>query len=195
MRSAIGGAWPGTRPDDPTILLQSTIVVPIGVVPEGQIVVASRVPLRAIAAAIRKDAGFLRHFSKHHREFEEFLAAAYSDAGFDEVVLTPRSNDEGRDLIAIRRGVCEVRILGQAKAYAPGHRVTRANVDEMLGVMSRDPNATKAVIVTTSEFAPGIAEIASMQLLIPTRLELVDGEALPRWLDAMRDLPMKVADE
>lgn len=49
------------------------------------------------------------------RAWEELVAGAFSKAGYDEVVLTPRSNDHGRDVIATRHGVGCVKILGSGR--------------------------------------------------------------------------------
>jgi len=35
------------------------------------------------------------------RHWEEMIAAAFHEAKFDEVILTPQSGDHGRDVIAI----------------------------------------------------------------------------------------------
>ena len=47
------------------------------------------------------------------------VAAAYQAAGFDEVTLTPRSADGGRDVIAVRRGRYSVRLLDQQLLVIP----------------------------------------------------------------------------
>ena len=38
-------------------------------------------------------------------KWEEIIAGAYTQAGFDEVILTPRSGDKGRDVIATKHGI------------------------------------------------------------------------------------------
>jgi hypothetical protein len=63
-----------------------------------------------------------------HRKLEEMIAAAYDKAGFDEVILTPRSGDLGRDIIASRKDWGRVRFIDQVKAYKPGHLVTAEEV-------------------------------------------------------------------
>src|SRR5262245_58258484 len=50
------------------------------------------------------------------RQLEELIAGAYERMGF-EVILTPRSGDGGRDVIAEKKGWFSVRILDQVKAY------------------------------------------------------------------------------
>jgi hypothetical protein len=44
-------------------------------------------------------------------KWEELIAGAFHKAGYDEVTLTPRSGDFGRDVIAIRHGVGCVKII------------------------------------------------------------------------------------
>jgi restriction system protein len=55
---------------------------------------------------------------------KEIIAGAYHRSGFDEVILTPRSGDHGRDVIAIKKGIGSIRVIDQVKAYKPGHLVT-----------------------------------------------------------------------
>lgn len=112
------------------------------------------------------------------RQWEELIAASYDKAGFEEVILTPRSGDSGRDVIAIKRGWGSVRILDQVKAYKPGHIVTADAVRALIGVVLSDLNATKGIVTTTSDFAPRIATDPSIAPLIPYRLELVNGKDL-----------------
>jgi len=104
-------------------LLLQTIVTLGANTTEGTLIEAVAPPWLAIAAEIERDKGFLSHFAKHPRAFEEFLAGAYERAGYD-VTLTLRSGDRGRDVIATKSGFASVRILEQAKAYSPGHLVT-----------------------------------------------------------------------
>ncbi len=106
-----------------------------------------------------------------------------SGGGFDEVVLTPRSGDKGRDVIAIQRGIVSVRVLDQVKAYKPGHLVPAKEVREMVGVIAADPAATKGVITTTSDFAPGVQKDENITRLIPYRLELKPRDELLSWLE------------
>jgi Restriction endonuclease len=39
------------------------------------------------------------------RAWEEIIAGAYWRAGFDEVILTPRSSDKRRDVVATKHGI------------------------------------------------------------------------------------------
>ena len=114
--------------------------------------------------------------------WEEIVAGAYHKAGFDEVVLTPRSGDHGRDVIAIKRGVGSIKILGSVKAYKPGHLVGYDDVRALLGVMSGERDTSKGIITTTSAFPPKIMSDPFIAPFVPTRLELMDGKALQAWL-------------
>jgi restriction system protein len=136
---------------------------------------------------IERDPDFLIQFVKHPRFFEEFIAGAYIRAGWDEVILTPRSNDGGRDVIASKRGFGAIRFLEQAKAYSPGHLVTHDDVRASLGVLSADLNASKCLITTTSDFQPTVATSEQFRPFIPNRLELKNGKATLNWLREIKD--------
>lgn len=118
------------------------------------------------------------------RQTEELIAGAYERDRW-RVTLTPRSGDGGRDIIAYRDDVGAIRVLDQVKRYAPGHLVTADEVRALFGVLNLDPKASKAYVTTTSAFAPGVArEFASV---MPTRLELRDGNDLRAWLNRIRE--------
>jgi restriction system protein len=114
-------------------------------------------------------------------KLEEIVAGGFKKAGFHEVILTPRSGDHGRDVIAIKRGVGSIKILGSVKAYKPGHLVDYDHMRALLGVVNLDPAASKGLIATTSDFPPRLAN-DPINAAIPTRLELMNGEALRDWL-------------
>jgi restriction system protein len=120
----------------------------------------------------------------HWRKWEEIIAAAYVRGGF-EVVLTPRSNDGGRDVIATSKGIGTVRFFDQVKAYAPGHPVTAEEIRAMIGVLSIEPNVSKGFVTTTSAFAPGVLTDPNIARFMPYRLELRGREALLEWLGAL----------
>lgn len=147
---------------------------------EGQLVTGVAIPWFEIIRHLEQDPGFL--FTVGWRKLEEIIAGAFDLHGFDEVILTPRSGDEGRDVIATRHGVGSIRIFDQVKAYNPGLSVTADDVRSMLGTLSQHLNVSKGMISTTSTFAPGIAESAGLAAYMPHRLELQDGPELRRWL-------------
>lgn len=117
-----------------------------------------------------------------HRQWEELLAGAFAADGYDEVVLTPRSADHGRDVIATKRGVGTVRILAEMKAYRPNRQVRYESIRALIGVLEIDRKASKAILATTGKLPPLLAYQTDIASLVPTRLELLDGPALRAWL-------------
>jgi restriction system protein len=112
------------------------------------------------------------------RQHQLSAAASYKKAGFDIVTLTSRSNDLGRDVIAVKKGIGTVRVIDQVKASAPTHLVPAEDVRALMGVVVGD-RASKGFLTTTSGFAPGIATEPGIQEFIrQERLELTDGTAL-----------------
>lgn len=160
---------------DPVMCLKA-IVSRVGSDEDGSIIRVLAPAWNRIAELVRKDPDEL--FQLSPTQWEELVAASYDKAGFDEVILTPRSGDFGRDVIATKHGWGTVRIIDQVKAYKAGHVVTANDVRALLGVLHGDPKATKAVMTTTSSFAPKILEDPYISPFCPYRLELVDGEQL-----------------
>ena len=115
------------------------------------------------------------------RKLEEIMAGGYAALGYS-VILTPRSNDRGRDLIATSNDGFSIRIIEQVKKYASGNLVDANDVRAMLGVLSGDQNVSKGYITTTSGFAPGIGSDPLIRGFMPHRLELRDGPELVKWL-------------
>ncbi len=118
-------------------------------------------------------------------KWEELIAGAFKRAGYDEVILTPRSGDHGRDVIAIRHGIGSVKILGSVKAYGPRHLVSYDDIRALYGVVAADTAASKGIITTTSDFPPLVSADPLIAPLIPTRLELVNGVQLQTWLSEL----------
>src|SRR5271165_1902646 len=110
-------------------------------------------------------------------KWEEIVAGSYRKAGFDEVILTPRSGDGGRDVIAIMHAIGSVRVIDQVKAYKPGHLVTADDVRALYGVLVLD-GAAKGFLTTTSDFAPLLTKDLLLGSIIPSRIELINGKAL-----------------
>lgn len=174
----------------PELLLQAQILHNVLSTDEGVLVKAVAHPWQEIADHLKRDPSFLAHFAQNPRAFEEFIAASYDRAGFDEVTLTPQRGDGGRDVIAVKKGFGSIRFLEQAKAYSPGHLVTHDDIRAMLGVLSVDRNSSKGIITTTSDFQPGILKSDSeFKPFLPHRLELKNGKALLDWLQDLRGPP------
>lgn len=148
---------------------------------EGSLVRAVAVPWFEILERIRRDPDGAYQIDP--RTWEEIIAGAYTRAGFDEVVLTPRSGDKGRDVVATKSGIGSIRIFDQVKAYKPGHVVTAEEVRAMIGVITGAGNVSKGVVTTTSTFAPRVMEDEYIKPFLPYRLELKPREPLLAWLN------------
>jgi restriction system protein len=151
---------------------------------EGELVRAVAVPWFMFAEMIQRDPESIYQIDA--RTWEELIAGAYSRAGFTEVILTPRSGDYGRDVVATKRGVGAIRIFDQVKAYRPGNVVTAEEVRAMLGVITGAGNVSKGVITTSSTFAPRIPDDPYLAPYIPYRLELKPRDVLLPWLEEVR---------
>jgi len=147
-----------------------------GRVADGQLIRLIEPAYSAVLRAITANPAIMYQIGP--RDWEEIIAASYEKAGFDEIVLTPRSGDLGRDVVAIKRGFGSIKFIEQVKAYKPGHRVNADEVRALLGVLHSERDASKAVFSTTSEFAPRLRQDRIIAPYLPHRLELIDREAL-----------------
>ncbi len=170
-------------------LVNQEILLQVGVLDakekdqEGKLIHAITIPWTAIILELEKDPAFL--YKIHWRRLEEMIAAAYEEAGWEQVILTPGSGDLGRDIVATRSDFGSIRIYDQVKAFAPHRKVSANDARAMIGVLSSQPNVSKVILTTTSSFAPGIEkELADF---IPYRLELRDGTSLLSWLSSIAD--------
>jgi restriction system protein len=137
---------------------------------------AVAIPWRKILELLIQDPS--RMFEIDPWKWEEIIAASYQDSGlFDEVILTPRSNDGGKDVIAIKKGFGSIRFVESVKRYTPGTEVTADDV-RALTAQLHDPKNSKGIVSTTWKFAPKIQQDDVIKKLIPYRLELIDGEKL-----------------
>lgn len=158
----------------------SGVVTPYKKTEEGFLIKSATVPLMKMLEEFQDDWDAALKIPPHH--WEEIIAAAYEESGFDKVTLTPRSGDHGRDVIAIKEGFGSIKIVGSVKAYGPKHLVTYDDVRSLIGVVSSDHDASKGVLLTTSDFPPLIMKDPFIASHLPTRLELVNGVELKKWL-------------
>ena len=156
-------------------LLLQAIVVPGAKTAEGQLIEAVALPWFDVIELLTKDPDLA--FKISDRKWEEIIAGAYHKAGFEEVTLTPRSGDFGRDVIAVKRGLGTIRIIDQVKAYGPNHLVTADDVRALLGVLQGD-KASKGFLTTTSDFAPKLRDDILLKPFMPAQLELINGKML-----------------
>ena len=166
-----------------TLLVQA-VVETYGSTSEGQLVQAIEIPWRTIVERLKQN--WSEAFSLSSRLWEELIAAAFDADGYDEVTLTPRSGDYGRDVIAVKHGFGCIRIVDSVKAYKPGHLVRHDDVRALAGVLAGDPKASKGILTTTSDFAPSITTDPFVAPLMPFRLELMNGTKLKEWLSNLQ---------
>lgn len=163
-------------------LLLKTVIVPGESTSEGRLIESVAIPWFDIISLIKDDLSIAYQIPPE--KWEEIVAGAYKRAGFDEVILTPRSGDFGRDVIAIKKGIGYVRIIDQVKAYKPGHLVKANDVRALIGVLHGD-EASKGFLTTTSDFAPKIKDDPLITPFIPARLELINGTSLFKRLEEL----------
>ena len=176
------GAYGGREPPKIELMLQAVVTLGERTL-EGHIIEAVTLPWFEIVTAIRQNPCLMQQLDA--RKWEEMLAGAYKAAGYT-VTLTPRSGDKGIDVIATRDDLISIRIVDQMKAYAPGNLVEESDVRELLGALHMHPRASKAIITTTSDFAPGVYVDPEIRRLMPTRLDLRPGPRLIEWMDQIR---------
>jgi HJR/Mrr/RecB family endonuclease len=90
----------------------STLVLSALILPEAK--VADGMSIQTITVSWQE---IVKHLEKNWdtayeippEKWEEIIAGAFKKEGYHEVILTPRSGDGGRDVIAIRRGVGTVK--------------------------------------------------------------------------------------
>jgi restriction system protein len=85
------------------------------------------------------------------------------------VQKAPASRGKGRDVIATKHGVGSVRFFDQVKRYGADYLVTANDVRAMIGVLSIEPNVSKGIITTTTDFAPGVYTDDNIKKFMPHR--------------------------
>ena len=156
-------------------ILAGAIVVPHSTVTEGTVVRVAVPAWRSLIELLQFDFEVLSTVPP--RKLEEIVAAAYDRVGFDRVVLTPRSGDHGRDVIAEKDGWGTVRVIVQVKAYDAKNLVAD-EVRSLIGTYFMEPNATKAAPATTSGFAPRLKDAPNIAPLLGRDLLLLNGKQL-----------------
>jgi Restriction endonuclease len=97
----------------PCLLLQM-VIVPGALTSEGRLIEAVAIPWFDIIDLLTKDPNIAFQIPACKRE--EIIAGAYHKYGFEEVTLTPRSGDHGRDVIAVKRGLGSIHVIDQVNS-------------------------------------------------------------------------------
>jgi restriction system protein len=161
----------------------SGFIIPERKVAEGILLKSTSAVWQEIAEKLGTDWTIAYQLSPEN--WEEIVAGAFKKSGY-EVVLTPRSGDHGRDVIATRSGVGCIKIIGSVKAYGPDNIVSYDHIRALLGVMSGERDVSKGIIATTSGFPPNVEKDPYIAPFLPTRLELVNGQQLQSWLNEIQ---------
>ena len=157
--------------------VMQTLIIQESKSAEGRVIQAVTIPWKEILKLINGDPHLIYQIDPW--KWEEIIAGSYKASGlFDEVVLTPRSGDHGRDVIATKHGFCSIRCIESVKRYTPGKVVDADDVRSLGFAMLANPKVNKGVVSTTWEFAPRIEDDPNIKSLIPHRLELVNRDAL-----------------
>jgi restriction system protein len=164
------------------IIPERSLIIPERRTAEGILIKSTSLVWNELARVLGND--WTVAYQLPPEKLEELVAGAYKNAGYDDVTLTPRSADHGRDVIAIKKGVGSIKILGSVKRYAQG-RVVGYDAILALGVLDGERDASKGIITTTSDFPPRVNEHPTIGPALPTRLELMNGEALQKWLQEL----------
>jgi restriction system protein len=162
------------------IIPEQRLVVTDRKVAEGRLVSATTVIWTEVAKRLASDWSVALQLTPS--QWEEMVAGAFKNYGFDEVIITPQSGDHGKDIIATKQGIGSIKVLGSVKAYAPGKLVPYDAIRSLIGVVTSDPSASKGIITTTSDFPPRVEQDPSIAPFMPTRLELINGKQLQQML-------------
>lgn len=106
------------------------------------------------------------------RDFERFVAAAFSEKGWNPEVVGQMGTDAGIDLV-LRKGKQQAIVQCKQRRFPGGTYVTEHEVREFAGVIAAR-KAVKAYLVTSGVFAPEAAEFVDKI----AQLELIDGAEL-----------------
>jgi restriction endonuclease Mrr len=148
---------------------------------KSSLIIVDRLPLRLLSR-ILKNPSEVRGITP--RQFEEFIAELLSELGFNNVILTPRSGDGGKDVIASHsvQGI-PLTFYFECKKYAEGNKVQLDTMRSLLGTVAHDSRkVTKGILVTTSKFTRGCREF----ILAESRVDGKDYDGVLGWVDELR---------
>jgi restriction endonuclease Mrr len=137
-------------------------------------------PLRLIAKIMRSP-NEVKNLTP--RQFEEFVAEILAQLGFTNVILTPRSRDGGKDVIASNKinGI-PLSFYFECKKYADDNKIQLETLRALLGTLAHDARqVNKGVLVTTSTFTKGSNDF----ILSEARLDGKDYDGILGWIDEL----------
>jgi len=141
-----------------------------------QLVTLISQPWEEICRYIANNPSFLH--TMNPRKFEELIAQIFMDYGW-HVDLTAQTRDGGYDIVAIRRSYpADLKLLIEAKRYAPDHVVGVQVVRSLYGV--RLLNAASQVILATSSHVSRDAK-KEFERVVPWELNFIERDEILAW--------------
>ncbi len=109
------------------------------------------------------------------RDFEHLVGRLLGAMGYDNITVTRRSADGGIDVLAdIEIGILQLRTAVQVKRMRSN--VQRPAVSQLRGDMMTLPDVNQGMIITTSGFSQGAADVARVRNA--PLIVLIDGDRL-----------------
>jgi len=131
---------------------------------------------------ILDDPNLMRSISP--RDFENFVADIIDSLGFSDVIVTPRSGDGGRDIIATKT-INDIKMLFafECKQYAPNRKIQLDTMRGLLGTVAHsETKVNMGVLVTTSSFTTGSKSLILSEALLDGK----DFDDLVSWIEQIR---------
>jgi len=117
------------------------------------------------------------------QDFEDFVAKLFEALGYQNVRLTPRVRDEGKDIVMERADPLHgSRMIYVECKHWKANSVGRREVQVLHSAVIAKPEVNQGVIVTTGRFTDGAIAYARQVGVI----ELIDGEKLQRLIAKAR---------
>ncbi len=133
-------------------------------------------PWEEIYKYIAKNPNFLH--TMNPRKFEELVGQIFIDYGW-QIDITAKTRDGGYDILAIRRNSpTDLKILIEAKRYAPDHAVGVPIVRSLYGI--RTLNKASQVVLATSSYVSRDAK-KEFERVVPWELDFLEREEILTW--------------
>ncbi len=117
------------------------------------------------------------------REFEEVVAEIFRNKGF-EVVLTKRTRDGGKDIIAISTDGLGIKnkYFIECKRHAEDNKVSVDIVRSLQGVKHSKEGPNKTIVATTSYFTADAKKFVDNEITSSWDMTLADYNDIAKWL-------------
>jgi len=155
--------------------------LPIAEEEKSSLLIVDRLPLRLLSKILSNPKD-IRNITP--RQFEEFIAELLSELGFNNVILTPRSGDGGKDIIASHsvQGI-PLTFYFECKKYAESNKIQLDTMRSLLGTVAHDSRkVNKGILVTTSTFTKGCKEF----IMAESRVDGKDYDGVLGWIEELR---------